>query len=188
MPGLSSPAIRLRRGSCVVGVSSAVCTCQPPTASMLARFCLPASSSVHAWLLRLRTRSDFAPARLPAPNPVLHVSAPVRRGTVADARLGLARCPISFFFVVSYYETLGTGTVTTCLVAVVYLRSRFHTHPYPIPDRSRFHTLPGPIPGLPSHQPSADAVPSRCMRGGGVPCSSLFCTMRASGLCSACRL
>ena len=27
---------------------------------------------------------------LPAPDPVLHLSAPVRRGTVADARLGLA--------------------------------------------------------------------------------------------------
>ena len=41
------------------------------------------------WLLRLRTGSNFAPARLPAPDPVLHVSAPVRRGAVADARLGL---------------------------------------------------------------------------------------------------
>ena len=27
---------------------------------------------------------------LPAPDPVLHMSAPVRRGAVADARLGLA--------------------------------------------------------------------------------------------------
>ena len=69
-------------------VSSAVCTRQPPTASMLAR--LPACSSIHAWLLRLRTGSDFAPERSPAPDPVLHVSAPVRRGVVADARLGLA--------------------------------------------------------------------------------------------------
>ena len=74
----------------LLGVSSAVCTRQPPTASVLAHFRLPAWSSVHAWLLRLRTGSDFSPERLPAPDPVLHVSAPVRRGTVADARLGLA--------------------------------------------------------------------------------------------------
>ena len=74
----------------LLGVSSAVCTRQPLTASMLARFRLPAWSSVHAWLIRLRTGSDFAPARSLAANPVLHVSAPVRRGAVADARLGLA--------------------------------------------------------------------------------------------------
>ena len=72
------------------GMSSAVCTRQPPTASMLARFCMPAWSSVHAWLLRLRTGSNFAPERSPVLDPVLHVSAPVRRGAVADARLGLA--------------------------------------------------------------------------------------------------
>ena len=74
----------------LLGVSSAVCTRQPRTASMLAHFRLPAWSSVHAWLLRLRTGSDFAPERLHAPDPVLHVSAPVRRGAVADARLGMA--------------------------------------------------------------------------------------------------
>ena len=47
---------------------------------------------MHAWLLRLwiQIGSDFAPERLPAPDPVMHVSAPVRRGAVADARLGLA--------------------------------------------------------------------------------------------------
>ena len=74
------------------GVSSAVCTRQPPAASMLqlARFRLPAWSSVHAWLLRLRTRPDFGPERMPAPDPVLHMSAPVLRVAVADARLGLA--------------------------------------------------------------------------------------------------
>ena len=81
----------------LLGVSSAVCTCQPPTASMLALFRLPGWSSVHAWLLRLRIGSDFAPERLPAPDPVLHVSAPVRRGAVADARLGLG-LGRSFFF------------------------------------------------------------------------------------------
>ena len=73
----------------LLGVSSAVCTRQPATASMLARFCLPAWSSVHAWLLCIRTGSDFAPESLPAPDPVLHVSTPVRRGAVADACLGL---------------------------------------------------------------------------------------------------
>ena len=74
----------------LLGVSSAVCNRQPLTAAVLARFRLPAWSSVHAWLLCLRTRSDFAPEHLPAPDPVLHVSSPVRRGAVADARLGLA--------------------------------------------------------------------------------------------------
>ena len=33
----------------LLGVSSAVCTRQPPTASMLTRFRLPAWSSVHVW-------------------------------------------------------------------------------------------------------------------------------------------
>ena len=69
-------------------------TCQPLTAlarfRFRFRFRLLAWSSVHAWLLRLRTGSDLSPERLPAPAPVLHVSAPVRRGAVADARLGLA--------------------------------------------------------------------------------------------------
>ena len=41
-------------------------------------------------LLRLHFESVSAPALLPAPAPDLHMSAPVRRGTVADARLGLA--------------------------------------------------------------------------------------------------
>ena len=73
-----------------LGVPTAVCTRQPLTASELARFSLPAWSSVRAWLLRHRTVFDSAPAHLPAPDPVLHLSAPVRRGAVADARLGLA--------------------------------------------------------------------------------------------------
>ena len=74
----------------LIGVSSAVCTHQPLTASVLARFRVSAWSSVYAWLLRLRTGSNFTPERLTAPDPVLHVCAPVRRGAVADAHLGLA--------------------------------------------------------------------------------------------------
>ena len=74
----------------LLGVSTAVCTRHSPDTSVLARFSLPAWSSVRAWLLRLRTVFDFAPAHLPAADPVLRMSAPVRRGTVADARLGLA--------------------------------------------------------------------------------------------------
>ena len=42
-------------------------------------------------LLTVRLGSDFAPERLLAFDPVLHMSAPVRRGAVVDARLGLAR-------------------------------------------------------------------------------------------------
>ena len=44
----------------LLGASSAVCTRQAPTESALARFRLPAWSSVSAWLLRLRTGCDFA--------------------------------------------------------------------------------------------------------------------------------
>ena len=44
----------------LLGVSSAVCSRQPPTASVLAHLRLLAWSSVHAWLLRLRTGCDFA--------------------------------------------------------------------------------------------------------------------------------
>ena len=60
----------------LLGVSTAVCTRHPPDASVSARFSLPAWSSVCAWLLRLRTVFDFAPAHLPAADPVLHMSAP----------------------------------------------------------------------------------------------------------------
>ena len=58
--------------------------------SQLAGLRLPAWSSVLSWLLCLRSGPLSAPALLPAPTPVLHMSAPVRRGAVADARLGLA--------------------------------------------------------------------------------------------------
>ena len=93
VPFLLDPAAALRRMSpwhmklqCLDLVAAFLLD----VSSVLAHFRLPAWSSGHAWLLRLRTGSDFDPARLPAPAPVMHVSAPVRRGTVADARLGLA--------------------------------------------------------------------------------------------------
>ena len=73
----------------LLGVSSAACTRLPPSESVLASLHLPAWSSVHSWLLCLQSGSLSAPALLPAPTPVLHMSAPVRRGDVADARLGL---------------------------------------------------------------------------------------------------
>ena len=74
----------------LLGVSSAACTRLPPSACMLGNPRLLAWLSVQSWLLRLRFDSVSAPALLPAPAPVLHMSAPVRRGAVADARLGLA--------------------------------------------------------------------------------------------------
>ena len=64
----------------------------PPRAIFVSKSSHDLYDTAHAcntWLLRLRTGSDFAPARLPAPDPALHVSAPV-----ADARLGLASSPI----------------------------------------------------------------------------------------------
>ena len=81
----------------LLGVSSAVCTRLPPSASVLARPHLLAWSSVHSWLLCLRFGSVSARVLLPAPTLVLHMSAPVRRGAMADARLGLERCPMFSF-------------------------------------------------------------------------------------------
>ena len=66
------------------------CTGLSPSESVLAGLRLPAWSSVHLWLLCIRSSPLSAPALLPAPTPVLHMSAPVRRGAVADAPLGLA--------------------------------------------------------------------------------------------------
>ena len=59
--------------------------CQPEVCSLH----LPAWSSVHSWSPCLRFGSLSAPALLPSPS-VLHMSAPVRRGAVADARFSLA--------------------------------------------------------------------------------------------------
>ena len=81
----------------LLGVSSAACTCQPSTVSVLACFRVPAWTYVRSWLLRLRTGYDFAMARLPAPAPVSHVSAHVRRGAVANARLSPPSYPIHCF-------------------------------------------------------------------------------------------
>ena len=61
--------------------SSMTCTRQPLPASTLARFCLPAWSSIRSWLLRLSSSSVLDPARLRAPAPVLHLSAPTHRHT-----------------------------------------------------------------------------------------------------------
>ena len=77
----------------LLGVSSAACTQLPQSESVLASLHLPAWSSVHSWLLCLRFGSLSARALLPAPTPVWHMSAPVRRGAAADARLDLASSP-----------------------------------------------------------------------------------------------
>ena len=74
----------------LIGMSSAACTRLPPSEPVLASRRLPALSSVHAWYICLRSGSLSAPALLPAPTPVLHMPAPVRRGAVADARLDRA--------------------------------------------------------------------------------------------------
>ena len=74
----------------LLGVSSAACTRLPPPESVLASLRLPAWSSVHSWLLCLRSGPLSAPALLLAPTPVVHMSAPVRRAALADARLGVA--------------------------------------------------------------------------------------------------
>ena len=82
----------------LLSVSSAAFMRLPPSEPMLASLRLPACSSVRSWLLCLRSGSLSAPAQLLAPIPVLHMSAPVRRGAVANARLGLASCPIYYCF------------------------------------------------------------------------------------------
>ena len=78
----------------LLGVSPAAYTRQPSSESVLAGLRPPACSSVRSWLLCLRSGPLSALALLPAPTPVLQMPAPVRRGVVADARLGLALFPI----------------------------------------------------------------------------------------------
>ena len=82
------------------GVSSAACTRLPPSESVLANLHHPAWSSAHSWLPCLRSGSLSAPALLPAPTHVSHMSAPLRRGAVADARLGLGDVRSFLHFVV----------------------------------------------------------------------------------------
>ena len=74
----------------LLGVSSAVCTCQPPSTSTLASLRLPGWSSVRLWLLFQQSGSVIGPVELPAPAHILRVSAPVRRGAVDDDRLAVA--------------------------------------------------------------------------------------------------
>ena len=78
--------------------SSAVCTRKPPTASMLERFCLPAWSSVHAWLPRLQSVSDFAPERLPAPDPSFARVRPCAQGRCGRCPPGSGVMSNLFFF------------------------------------------------------------------------------------------
>ena len=64
-------------------------TRQPQPASMFASLRLPDWSSVKSWVLRVQPGCVFAPKLLPVSDPVLHLSALVCRGAVANARLGL---------------------------------------------------------------------------------------------------
>ena len=76
--------MKLQRMTLIVAflldVLFALCTRLPPPASVLTSLRLPAWSSAHSWLLRLRFRSMSAPVLLPAPSYVLHVTTPVRCG------------------------------------------------------------------------------------------------------------
>ena len=65
--------------------------CLPAIALALASLA-PDWSSVKSWLLRMRPGRMFSLELSLVSYPVLHLLAPVRRGAVADARLGLA-CP-----------------------------------------------------------------------------------------------
>ena len=48
------------------------------------------------------------------------MSAPVRKGAVADARLGLARCPIfNFFFIILFYRRVGQVLPSVPLLALL---------------------------------------------------------------------
>ena len=89
-------------------------TCQPLTA--LACFRLLAWCSVHAWLLRLRTGSDLSPERLPAPAPLLHVSASVRMGRCGRCPPGSGVMSDLFFFL----------NVVMCLCCQAYIDSTWY--------------------------------------------------------------
>ena len=74
--------------------------------------------------LRCEGRADV-PALPPAPAPVLHMSAPVRREAVADARLGLARYPTCKFVLV-WSRWADTMYVSVYACMHVWLHSRIH--------------------------------------------------------------
>lgn len=58
---------------------------------------IPVRSSVEMWLLRPRPGCVFGPSLLPLLDAVQHLSAAVREGAVADARMGLALCLLLYF-------------------------------------------------------------------------------------------
>ena len=102
-PGRHSPGrMKLQCLSLVaaflLGVSSVVCTHQLPSTSALASLRLHAWFPARSLLLLLTSGSILASGQLPAPTPVVHMSAPVRRGAVlvTNARLGLAQCSVCF--------------------------------------------------------------------------------------------
>ena len=102
----------LSRRSCLVCRLRCRLRCAPasPRPSTLAACRVPAWSSVNSWLLRQRSGSVAALVHLPAAASVLHVYAPVRRGAVADARLGLAGCSIWNYFAVKILFGYGWKT------------------------------------------------------------------------------
>ena len=57
---------------------------------------LSAWSAVKSWALQTRPICVVTPALLYAYVPFVHLSAPVRRSAVADARIGLVLYPICF--------------------------------------------------------------------------------------------
>lgn len=67
---------------CAVAPTSLACA--------LASLHLHDRSSAKSWLVQVRPGYVFTPKLLPASVLVLHPSAPVRMGAVADPRLGLA--------------------------------------------------------------------------------------------------
>ena len=106
-----------RRGSFAWWVN---CGVHPPSS---VRVCVggpppPAWSSARLWLLRLRFGSVSDPVLLPAPAHVLHMSAPVRRGAVADARLGL--CDFQYRLFLSWHQA-GAACVLVTVAFGMYL-------------------------------------------------------------------
>ena len=134
----------LSAGFCVLCAASPGCTCicatQPlqdchrqgaiySVAMPLAAHLASLASSVHSWLLRLRFGAVPAPALLPAPAPVLPMSAPVRRDAVADPRPSLTRRPIrKFLFRHSLMPILSSNTQTRHSPIRIWLLNYLHLH------------------------------------------------------------